>query len=107
MKRWPCLWHWKWVCSDCGWTRKRANPNWDHQCKSCGGFRGEFEQTTHFKGWCDLQGNGHLHSETPPDIECLCNVGAQHCPLHPNHRMTQFEKIEFRKTWDQRVEENR
>lgn len=37
---------------------------------------------------------------------CLCNIGAQECPVHPGNTWTQEEKIAFRKKWDQRVVES-
>lgn len=35
---------------------------------------------------------------------CLCNVGAQECPIHPGRLRTKQQKIEFRKEWDKRVQ---
>lgn len=35
---------------------------------------------------------------------CVCNVGAQECPVHPGRVRTKEEKIAFRKNWDAKVE---
>lgn len=35
---------------------------------------------------------------------CLCNVGAQECPVHPGHTASKEEKIATRLRWDARVE---
>lgn len=34
---------------------------------------------------------------------CLCNVGVQECPLHPDRLFTKEQKIAFRKWWDEKV----
>lgn len=34
---------------------------------------------------------------------CVCNVGVQECPRHPGRLMTQEEKIQYRKQWDEKV----
>lgn len=40
----------------------------------------------------------------PPEVlTCLCNIGAQACPLHPDHLWSKEQKIAFRKAWDERV----
>lgn len=33
---------------------------------------------------------------------CLCNIGAQECPVHPDHLMSKEAKIQSRKDWDAR-----
>ena len=38
---------------------------------------------------------------------CLCNIGAQECPLHPGRTRDKEERIAFRKWWDRQVEEDR
>lgn len=38
-----------------------------------------------------------------PDHACLCNVGVQECPVHPEHLWDKEKKIAFRKQWDERV----
>lgn len=38
------------------------------------------------------------------EFACVCNVGVQECPAHPDRLKTKEEKIEFRKQWDRRVE---
>jgi hypothetical protein len=37
--------------------------------------------------------------------QCVCNIGAQRCGVHPEHRQrTKEEYFEFRRAWDERVE---
>lgn len=38
-----------------------------------------------------------------PRERCLCNVGAQECPVHPGNTWDQERKVAFRKEWDARV----
>lgn len=35
--------------------------------------------------------------------DCVCNVGAQECPVHPGNTWDQERKIAFRKAWDEKV----
>lgn len=37
------------------------------------------------------------------DADCVCNVGAQECPVHPGNTWDQERKVAFRKDWDARV----
>lgn len=43
-------------------------------------------------------------SDDDPGDFCVCDIGVQACPWHPDHLLTKEQKIQFRKDWDARVE---
>lgn len=62
--------------------------------------QGAFQETvllSHAAAWLSVL------EDMEKAADCVCNVGVQECPVHPERLWDQERKIAFRKTWDEKV----